>query len=234
MSFSLYLIPTLLSDNTFKDVLPERVFNVTGLIRHFFVEDIRSARRFLSKMPLAAPIDELHFYELNEHTPLNEIAAFLPILKSGDTGILSEAGVPAVADPGSALVRLAHDNGIKVVPLAGPSSILMALTASGLNGQSFAFNGYLPVKQPERIARIRTLERRSETERQTQIFIETPYRNMKLLDDIVSACKPETSLCIAANITAPNELIVTRSVRQWKNNLPELNKIPAIFLLQGI
>jgi 16S rRNA (cytidine1402-2'-O)-methyltransferase len=228
---SIYLIPNLLCDNTFADVLPERVGAITGTIRHFFVEDVRSARRFLSKLHHPVAIDELHFYELNEHTPLSDIPSFLPVIKAENTGIISEAGVPAVADPGSLLVRLAHENGIKVVPLVGPSSILMALTASGMNGQSFAFNGYLPVKQPERTARIRTLERRAETEGQTQIFIETPYRNMKLLEDLLTSCKPETLLCIAANITAPDEYIVTRSIRQWKNRLPHVHKVPTVFLL---
>ncbi|MDR2847866.1 MAG: SAM-dependent methyltransferase [Bacteroidales bacterium] len=233
MMSSIYLIPNLLSDNTVAEVLPERVGIIVGNIRHFFVEDVRSSRRFLSKLHHPVAIDELHFYELNEHTSLSEIPTFLPVLKAENTGIISEAGVPVVADPGSLLVRLAHENGIKVVPLVGPSSILMALMASGMNGQSFAFNGYLPVKQPERIARIRTLERRSETEGQTQIFIETPYRNMKLLDDLLTSCKPDTLLCIAANITASDEYIVTRSIKQWKNRLPELHKIPAVFLLGG-
>ncbi|MDR1865078.1 MAG: SAM-dependent methyltransferase [Bacteroidales bacterium] len=229
----LYLIPNILSDNTFERVLPQHVLSVTGKIRHFFVEDVRTARRFLSKIQHPVPIDRLHFCELSEHTSEGDVASFLPYLQAEDSGMISEAGVPGVADPGAALVKLAHDNGIRVAPLAGPSSVLMALMASGLNGQSFAFNGYLPVKQNERIARIRALEHRSENEGQTQIFIETPYRNMKLLEDIVTTCKPETYLCIAANITADDEYIVTQAVRKWKNRLPELHKIPAVFLLQA-
>ena len=229
----LYLIPNLLSADTFAEVLPPRVVEIMHGIRQFIVEDVRTARRFLSKSGHPGPINELLFYELNEHTPETEIPSLLPHLKTCDTGVISEAGVPGVADPGAAVVRLAHANGIKVAPLVGPSSILMALMASGLNGQSFAFNGYLPVKQNERMERIRALERRSPAERQTQIFIETPYRNMQLLDDILKCCRQETMLTIAADITGANEFIVTRSIKQWRNNLPALNKIPAVFLLQG-
>jgi 16S rRNA (cytidine1402-2'-O)-methyltransferase len=233
MEHTLFLVPNFLSDNTSRDVLPPHVLSVIGSLRRFFVEDIRVARRFLAKIQHPIPIDQLYFHELNEHTTEREIPALLPYLQAGDSGIISEAGVPGVADPGADLVRLAHKHSIKVVPLVGPSSILLSLMASGMNGQSFAFNGYLPIKQPDRIARIRALEHRSETEGQTQMFIETPYRNMKLLEDLMTACKPETRLCIAANITADNEFIVTRPIRQWKNQLPGLHKIPAVFLLQA-
>jgi 16S rRNA (cytidine1402-2'-O)-methyltransferase len=233
MECTLYLIPNVLSDNTYDEVLPSQVQNVTVRIRHFFVEDIKAARRFLVRMRHPVPMHELFLHELNEHTACDEILAFLPILNSGDTGILSEAGLPAIADPGAALVKLAHDNGIRVAPLAGPSSVPMALMASGMNGQSFAFNGYLPVKQGERIRRIQQLEQRSEKEGQTQIFIETPYRNMQLLEDLLSTCKPDSLLCIASELTSANERIATRSIRQWKRHLPDLNKKPAVFLLQG-
>ncbi len=229
----LYLSPTLLSENTITQVLPPHVVTVIHGLRQFVVEDIRTARRFLSKAGHPAPIDQLLFRELNEHTTAGEVASLLPYLQAADTGVISEAGVPGVADPGAAVVRLAHANGIKVVPLVGPSSILMALMASGLNGQSFAFVGYLPVKQNERQERLRVLERRSSTESQTQIFIETPYRNMQLLDDILKCCKPTTMLTIAADITGAGEFILTQSIHQWKNKLPELNKIPAVFLLQA-
>ncbi|MDR2038340.1 MAG: SAM-dependent methyltransferase [Bacteroidales bacterium] len=229
----LYLIPNLLSDNTVDDVLPLRILSVIRGIHHFFVEDIRTTRRFLSKLKHPIPIDQLYFYALNEHTLEKDIPYFLPVIKANNAGIISDAGVPGVADPGAILVRLAHQNGVKVIPLVGPSSILMALMASGLNGQSFAFNGYLPVKQDERIARIRFLERRSETEQQTQIFIETPYRNMKLLEDLLHTCKAHTSLCIAADITSPDEYIVTRTIQQWKSSLPDLHKRPAVFLIQA-
>ncbi len=229
----LYLIPTLLSENTIPQVLPPHVLTIIHGLRQFIVEDVRTARRFLSKTGHPGPIDQLQFRELNEHTPADEIASLLSYLQMVDTGVISEAGVPGVADPGAAVVRLAHKHGIKVVPLVGPSSILMALMASGLNGQSFAFVGYLPVKQNERQDRLRALERRSTTEQQTQIFIETPYRNMQLLDDILKCCRPSTMLTIAADITGAGEFIRTQSIQQWKNKLPELNKIPAVFLLQA-
>jgi 16S rRNA (cytidine1402-2'-O)-methyltransferase len=229
----LYLIPNLLSESNIADVIPSGVVTVIRRIEHFFAEDIRTARRFLVKMKHPVPIDELHFYELNEHTREKEIASLLPSLLANDTGIISEAGVPGVADPGAVLVRLAHQHNIGVVPLTGPSSVLMALMASGLNGQSFAFNGYLPVKQNERIRRLQVLEKRSVAEQQTQIFIETPYRNMKLLEDILRTCRDSTSLCIAANITGTAELIKTKSIAEWKKSLPDLHKIPAVFLLQG-
>lgn len=229
----LYLTPTLLSENTIEQVLNQRVIDIIHHLKQFIVEDIKTARRFILKTGHPKPIDELEFRELNEHTTDQEIASLLPYLKKEDTGILSDAGVPGVADPGAAVVRLAHANSIKVVPLVGPSSILMALMASGLNGQTFAFVGYLPVKQNERKEKIKALEVRSACERQTQIFIETPYRNMQLLDDILQTCRPVTMLSIAADITGKNEFILTQSIRQWKKQIPELDKIPAVFLLQA-
>jgi 16S rRNA (cytidine1402-2'-O)-methyltransferase len=229
----LYLIPSLLSENTIPKVLPPHVLTVIHGLRQFVVEDIRTARRFLSKVKHPVSIDQLQFRELNEHTSETEIATLLPDLLADDTGVISEAGVPAVADPGAQIVRLAHANGIKIIPLVGPSSILMALMASGMNGQSFAFVGYLPVKSKERQERLRAIERRSAIEKQTQIFIETPYRNMQLLDDILQCCHPESMLAIAADITGVHEFILTQKIRQWKNKLPDLNKIPAVFLLQA-
>ena len=233
MKKKLYLIPTLLSDNTIQMALPPDVLTIVHNLRQFIVEDVRTARRFLSKAGHPGPIDSLQFHELNEHTPESEIASLLPCLLADDTGLISEAGVPCVADPGAKIVRLAHTMGIKVVPLVGPSSILMALMASGLNGQSFSFVGYLPVKSTERQERLRMLERRSANENQTQIFIETPYRNRQLLDDILKCCRPSTMLTIAADITGTNEFILTQSIRQWKEKAPELNKIPAVFLLHS-
>jgi len=229
----LYLTPNLLSENTAPKVLPPYVITVIHKLRQFIVEDVRTARRFLSKVKHPEPIDQLQFRELNEHTPDNEIPSLLPYLMTADTGLLSEAGLPAIADPGAKIVQLAHANNIAVIPLVGPSSIFLALMASGLNGQSFAFTGYLPVKKSERQERLRILERRSAHERQTQIFIETPYRNMQLLEDILQCCRPETKLSIAADITGEKEFILTQSIRQWKNKLPELNRIPAVFLLQA-
>ena len=227
----LYLIPTLLSENTFSKVISPYVITVIHSLKQFVVEDIRTARRFISKSGHPLKIEQLSFHELNEHTKIDEIAPLLPYLQNFDTGVISDAGVPGVADPGAAVVRLAHENGIKVIPLVGPSSILMALMASGLNGQSFAFNGYLPIKQNERQSCLRDLEHRSLREQQTQIFIETPYRNMQLLEDILKCCKLDTLLTIAANITAPEEFILTKRVQQWKRKIPELNKIPVVFLL---
>ncbi|MDR1667679.1 MAG: SAM-dependent methyltransferase [Bacteroidales bacterium] len=232
METTLYLIPNILSDNTYESVLPAQVGEIVIRIRHFFVEDIKAARRFLIRMRHPVPIHELFFHELNEHTSSAEVLSFLPFLTSGDTGILSDAGVPALADPGAALVKLAHDNGIRVTPLVGPSSVPMALMASGMNGQSFAFNGYLPIQQHERIRRIQALEQRSEKEGQTQIFIETPYRNMQLLKDLLSTCQPDSLLCIASELTSADEFIATRRIRQWKQDLPDLNKKPTVFLLQ--
>ena len=233
----LYLIPSFLSD----DIAPSQFFSLQNLsvihsLRQFVVEDLRAARRFLSKAKHPEPIDNLQFRILNEHTPASEIAPLLPYLKSADTGVLSEAGIPCVADPGASIVRLSHANGITVVPLTGPSSIFLALMASGLNGQSFSFVGYLPVKKNERRERLKFLELRSRKENQTQIFIETPYRNMQLIDDILDCCHAETMLCIAAGITGANEFIRTRSIVEWRRKRGEelkLNKIPAVFLMQA-
>ena len=229
----LYLTPTLLSENTIHQVLPAYVLDIIFHLRQFVVEDIRTARRFLIKAGHPNPIEKLKFNILNEHTTIEELHSLITFLKAEDTGLISEAGVPAVADPGASIVRLAHDNDIRVVPLVGPSSILMALMASGLNGQSFTFVGYLPVKQIERQKRLSELERTSVKEKQTQIFIETPYRNMKLLDDILQCCKKTTLLTIASNITSANEYIKTQTIQQWKKQLPVLNKIPTVFLLQA-
>jgi len=229
----LYLVPSPLSANTINKVLPQNVISVIHSLRQFIVEDIRTSRRFISELNHPLPINQLQFRELNEHTTISEISSLLPYLKNEDTGIMSEAGLPCLADPGAKIVSLAHANGISVIPLVGPSSIFMALIASGLNGQSFSFVGYLPIKQNERQDCLRKLERRSDSEKQTQIFIETPYRNMKLLDDILHCCRPETRLTIAAGITGSNEYILTQSIRQWKEKLPDLQKIPTVFLLQA-
>ena len=227
----LYLVPTPLSENAVQQVLPPDVISVVHGLQQFVVENIRTARRFLSKIGHPQKIELLRFRELNEHTSERELIDLLPFLLMADTGVLSEAGLPGVADPGAEIVRLAHANNIRVVAMAGSSSIFMALMASGLNGQSFAFAGYLPKKQAERQARLRALEKRSANENQTQIFIETPYRNMHLLEDILKTCHPSTMLTIAADITGAREFILTQSIRQWKNKLPELNKIPVVFLL---
>lgn len=228
----LYLIPTPIGDRPVWDVLPASNRAVLDALDYFIVEDIRSARRFLSKAGIQRPIDTLKFAELNEHTTPQEVSAlFAPLLQGVDAGLFSEAGLPGVADPGADAVALAHRHGVEVIPLVGPSSILLALMASGLNGQSFAFNGYLPVKPDERARAIRAFERRAR-EGQAQLFIETPYRNVKLAEQLLQLCAPQTMLTVACDLTAPGETILTRSVADWRRSrLPELNRRPAIFIL---
>lgn len=230
---TLYLIPVTLGETPIEKVLPSYNKSIISRLTHFAVENIRSARRFLKKTYPEIDIDSLTFYELSEHTNEKDIADYIAPLKKGESmGIISEAGCPAIADPGSSLVRLAHKNGINVVPLSGPSSIIMALMSSGFSGQNFAFNGYLPAKQQEREAKIRQLESRCYKENQTQLFIEAPYRNEQMFESLIKICRPETSICIAANITCENELILTKTVAQWKKNeKPTLHKIPALFLI---
>jgi 16S rRNA (cytidine1402-2'-O)-methyltransferase len=196
------------------------------------VENIRTARRFLKQVNKEINIDQLTFFELNKYTNQNELPAFLKPLEQGDNvAVISEAGCPGIADPGAEVVKIAHQKGYKVVPLVGPSSIVLALMASGLNGQNFAFNGYLPVRANERTRAISNLEKLVKNNRQTQIFIETPYRNNQLITEVLKTCSPSTLLCIAANLTGENEFIATKSVSRWKGNVPDLHKQPAIFLL---
>ena len=231
---SLFLIPVTLGETPVSRVLPEYNAGVISGIKHFIVENIRSARRFLKASVPSIDIDSLTFYELNEHTDPKTIGGYLdPITKKGmDMGVISEAGCPAVADPGALVVEMAHKKNVRVVPLSGPSSMIMAVMASGFNGQSFAFNGYLPVKPGERSAKIRLLEGRAWKENQTQLFIEAPYRNLKMLETLVSVCRKDTRLCIAAGITCEEEYIHTHTIEEWKK-IPEppINKVPAIFLL---
>lgn len=230
----LYLIPNVLSEGAWQDVLPARIHPVLTETKHFIVENIRTARRFMKQVNREIDIDSCTFYELNKRTQSSQLAGFLaPVAEGHDVGIISEAGCPGVADPGAEVVRIAHQKGIRVIPLVGPSSILLALMASGLNGQNFAFRGYLPVKPNERTKEISNLENLSKRERQTQIFIETPYRNNQLIADLMKICSPSTLLCIASDITGNKELIVTRTIQQWKKKLPDLHKIPVIFLLQA-
>ena len=201
---------------------------------YFIVEQVRTARRFLSKAALGLKIDELEFVELNEHTVAGEAIERMiaPLLEGRSAGVISEAGVPGVADPGALVVEAAHRKGIRVVPLVGPSSIILAVMASGLNGQSFAFNGYLPVKGPERQKAIRFYERRALQEHQSQLFIEAPYRNQKLVEELLQTLQAETRLTIAMDLTAPTEWIVTKRVKEWRaTRLPELNKRPAILII---
>ena len=232
MQASLFLIPVTLGDTDHSRVLPAYNKDIVLELRHFVVENVRTARRFLKKMEPAMVVDDLTFYELNKHTSAEEVSTFLaPLAKGVSVGVLSEAGCPAIADPGADVVSIAQTKGFRVVPLVGPSSILMSIMASGFNGQSFAFHGYLPIEASERTRRIKTLESRIYTEHQTQLFIETPYRNNKMLEELVRTCKPSTKLCIACNITCEDEYIQTRPIKAWTGKLPDLNKKPTIFLL---
>lgn len=232
---TLYLIPCPISDETAPwEVLPASNRAVMDSLDYFIVENTRTARRFLSKAGIARPIETLEFRELNEHTLAGrEVEALVePLLAGRSAGVISEAGVPGVADPGAAVVEACHRRGIRVVPLVGPSSIILAMMASGLNGQSFAFNGYLPVKPPERARAIRAFERRAVGEGQSQLFIEAPYRNAKLLEQLVQTLAPTTRLTVAADLTAPGQRIETRTVAQWRERpLPEINRHPAIFII---
>lgn len=230
---NLYLLPATMGDTDIQKVLPAYNLEIFQQITHFIVEELRTARRFLRKAGYHKNFDtEVNFQVLNEHTQAEEYSALLQAALAGkDMGLLSEAGVPCVADPGNVAVRMAHEKGIRVIPLVGPSSILMALMASGLNGQNFAFNGYLPIKPHEKNRKIRELEQKALSTGQTQCFIETPYRNIKLYESLISQCSPHTQLCIACNITLENEWIQTHSIKQWKGINPPIHKQTTVFLL---
>ncbi|CCZ68996.1 putative uncharacterized protein [Bacteroides sp. CAG:702] len=232
MDTALYLLPVTLGDTAIERVLPSYNKEIILQIKHFIVEDVRSARRFLKKVDRDIDIDELAFYSLNKHTAPEVVSGYLRPLEEGHPmGVISEAGCPAVADPGADVVAIAQRKNLKVVPLVGPSSIILSVMGSGFNGQSFAFHGYLPIDPSERIKRIKELEQRIYGESQTQLFIETPYRNNKMAEDILKTCRPQTKLCIAANITCEGEYIKTKTIREWKGHLPDLSKIPCIFLI---
>jgi 16S rRNA (cytidine1402-2'-O)-methyltransferase len=239
MTGTLYLIPNTLGDGdeaALAAVLPAPVRERAGTLASYIGENAKTTRAFLKRVGTTRPIQEIEIRELNVNTPPAEIDKLLaPLLAGIDTGLVSEAGVPAVADPGALLVRRAHERGIKVVPLVGPSSILLALMASGLNGQSFAFHGYLPVDANERVKKLRELEQHSRKAKQTQIFIETPYRNRTMLDALLANCAPSTLVCVAVDLTLPAETIVSRTVTDWKKQpAPDLHKRPAIFLLLAV
>ena len=230
----LYLIPAPLGEGDPAAVLPKPVLERACALKCFVVEEVRTARRFLSAYGLKGHIDTLEFHELNEHTAPEEVQALLPLFEKGDVGLMTEAGLPAVADPGSALVALCHRNAITVVPLVGPSSIMLALMASGLNGQSFAFRGYIPAKTDQRRAALKDLEKTSSRLGQAQIMIETPYRNDSLLADMLSTLSDNTRVCVAANITADDEFILTQSVREWKKKQGFcIGKKPCIFIVSA-
>ncbi len=235
MSGILYLIPCPISEDTLPyDVTPAANREVITSLDYFIVENLRSARRFLSKAGLSGHIDELEFDELSEHTTSpRDIERMVAKIKAGrSAGVISEAGVPAVADPGQLVVEACHRASIRVVPLVGPSSIIMAVMASGLSGQSFAFNGYLPVKEPERTRAIKRLEARAANEQQSQLFIEAPYRNTKLAEQILASCGANTRLSIACDITSKEEYIRTATIAEWrKQGLPDINKRPTIFII---
>ncbi|HTB33216.1 MAG TPA: SAM-dependent methyltransferase [Bacteroidia bacterium] len=228
----LYLIPSLLGDAPVENSLPSYNIEIIRSIDEFIVEDLRSARRFLIKAKIEKPIDSLIFHLYNEHSKNADVASVMHGLMNGkNVGLISEAGCPSIADPGAEIIQFAHRNNIRVVPLVGPSSILMALISSGLNGQNFAFNGYLPKKEPDRIKALKQVETLAWQKNQTQIFIETPYRNDSLLKDILNACREETMLCVASDITLNSEFIKTQSIRDWKNSKRVFNDHPAVFLL---
>ena len=229
----LYLIPVTLGDDNIHAVLPPNVVAITQKLEHFVVESEKTARHFLSTIKTAKPVRELTLNLLNEHTLDKDVATLLaPLLAGKDVGLMSDAGCPGIADPGAKLVELAHQKGIRVVPFVGPSSIVLSLMASGLNGQQFAFLGYLPVDKQARNVKLKEIEERSQTHKETQIFIETPYRNQHMLEAILSTCNANTRLCIGSQISLRDEMIVTKRISEWKQStLPDLNKKPTVFLL---
>lgn len=230
----LYLIPTPLGEYDPSEVLPQSVLRTIPSLSTFVVEELRTARRFLSAAGLRGHIDSLDLHTLNEHSTPAEIQALLPLFEKGDVGLLSEAGLPAVADPGAALVALCQQKGIEVVPLVGPSSLMLALMASGLNGQSFAFCGYIPAKTEERRAALKALEKTSSAKKQTQILIETPYRNDSLFADMLATLSGGTRVCIAADITLPSQTILTKTVEKWRGVKDFcIGKRPCVFLVLG-
>jgi 16S rRNA (cytidine1402-2'-O)-methyltransferase len=233
MPGKLYLIPSMIGDTTFDQVIPAFVRDIINKIRYYIVEDERTARRTLLKLGIQTSVDDLRFSLLNKHTNPSDIPGYLSIAESEDIGLLSEAGVPAIADPGKDIVLLAHNRDIEVIPLVGPSSVLLAMMASGLNGQNFAFNGYLPIKPVERIRKIKQLEERSQSENQSQLFIETPYRNNQLVNDLLTVCAGNTLLCIAADITLATAFIKTRAISVWRKTNIDLNKRPALFIIHS-
>lgn len=233
MEAALYLIPVTLGDTPISNVLPSYNKEIILGIRHFIVEELRTARRFLKAVEKSIDIDSLTFYEMGKHADVSRFNQYLePLRKGQSVGVISEAGCPAVADPGVDVVAIAQREGLRVVPLVGPSSILLAVMASGFNGQSFAFHGYLPIDAGARTKRLKQLESRSAAEHQTQLFIETPYRNEKLMADLLATCNPQTRLCIAAGLTTEQEYVRSQSIRDWKKNgLPQISKIPTIFAI---
>lgn len=229
---ALYLIPVPLGETSIDRVLPDYNRTIIAGIKHYIVENVRTARRFLKKSNPDIVIDQLTFYTLDKHTAPESISEYLLPLGNGlPMGVISEAGCPAIADPGADVVAIAQRNGYPVVPLVGPSSILLSLMASGFNGQSFAFHGYLPIEGNERTKKIKLLEQRAWNENQTQIFIETPYRNHRLMEDLIRSCRPQTRLCVACNVSCEDEYIRTCTLKEWSKLKYDFQKKPAIFLI---
>ncbi len=229
----LYLVPALLGGTLAEQVIPLGTLEKVRALRFFVVENVRTARRMLGKMHMPCPIDELEFVELDKHNPENpDLLAYLgKALDGQDIGLMSEAGSPCVADPGALIVGLAHQAGIQVVPLTGPNAMILALMASGFNGQSFCFHGYLPIKNQERVRKIKELEHRSMANNETELFIETPFRNNAMIEDLLKNCRPNTMLCVASNITTEDEKIVSKPISEWKSIKYDWNKKPAVFLI---
>ena len=229
----LYLIPSTLGDTTAEMVLPSHISTIINTIDEYIVEDPKSARNFLKRAGINIPFNRIIMHPLNKHSNTTEIISYLNSAETGkNIGLISDAGCPCIADPGADMVAIAHRKNIRVVPLVGPSSILLALMASGFNGQNFTFHGYLPKEKNDRIRKLKELEKHTQEKNQTQLFIETPFRNQHLLQDIINTCKTETRLCIACDLTLPTEYIKTKSIYDWKkSDLPDINKRPAIFLL---
>lgn len=231
----LYLIPVPLGQSPIDSVLPASVRACARQLKHFVAENAKSARAFLKLLPSDTPLQQIEIHELSEHTPSSALPALLaPLLAGIDIGLISEAGCPAVADPGANLVDLAQRKGIRVVPLVGPSSLLLALMGSGLSGQNFAFHGYLPIKDEERLKKLQELEKESRKEKRTQIFIETPYRNRQMLSTLIKACAADTRICVATDLTLDSECITTRTASQWRQQeAPDIDRRPTVFLLQA-
>ena len=230
----LFMIPTVLAENTAHWVISPQVKEVIANTKIFLVENPRSARRYISSLKLGITIEELQFEVLDKDTPSEQVSRLMmPLLNGADIGVISEAGCPGIADPGSLAVAFAHQKGIQVVPLSGPSSMFLALMGSGFSGQSFAFHGYLPIDKKERAAALKKLEQESVREKRAQLFMETPFRNNQLLADALAFLSPQTKLCIAKNLTASDELIQTKTIADWKNHPLDLHKVPTVFILQA-
>jgi len=228
------MIPTVLAENTAHWVISPQVQEVISHTKIFLVENPRSARRYISSLKLGINIEELHMEVLDKDTPPEQVSRLMmPLLNGADIGVISEAGCPGIADPGALAVAYAHQKGIQVVPLSGPSSMFLALMGSGFSGQSFAFHGYLPIDKKERAAALKKLEQESVREKRAQLFMETPFRNNQLLADALASLSPQTKLCIAKNLTAADELIQTKTIADWKNHPIDLHKVPTVFILQA-